>query len=285
MGWVGCLCLDEVHAGGEVLLDLGEGRGALGTRSKVEASTEGHQVSVVGGGDDGDGAGAAGKGVAQLVAEGLELVGFEVVIVVDDVVMRGTAGSLDTAVGAEEEVELVRVADGSVDDSTGGDVTRAIAVLGADYEEASVMTLLHQDESDGGGVVGVDVAAGGFEGRELKLQNLGELALGDTVTVEEDTVGEDFARVAEAEEEALGHATEVVDDLLAAVLDTDGGSVAGHLDVHAGDDSGDGGPVGLADTGMGNVSTKDDGGLLGDEAELTAEGGVDTAELDVDLEG
>lgn len=54
---------------------------------QVIASTEGHQVGVVGGCGDGYGARAADVGVAQLVGEQLELIGCETVVVPQDVVM------------------------------------------------------------------------------------------------------------------------------------------------------------------------------------------------------
>ena len=61
------------------------------------ASTEGHQVGVVGWRGDGDGAGTAHVGVAQLVGEQLELIGREAVVVPQDVVVGGPTGPLGKA--------------------------------------------------------------------------------------------------------------------------------------------------------------------------------------------
>lgn len=57
-------------------------------------STEGHQVGVVGWRRDGDGAGTAHIGVAQLVGEQLEFISSETVVIPEHVVVRGTAGTL-----------------------------------------------------------------------------------------------------------------------------------------------------------------------------------------------
>lgn len=61
---------------------------------QVVASAKGHQVRVVGGGRDGDGARAANVGVAQLVGEQLKLIGREAVVVPQHVIMGRTAGAL-----------------------------------------------------------------------------------------------------------------------------------------------------------------------------------------------
>lgn len=63
---------------------------------QVVACSESHQSGVVGRRRDGDGAGAADVGVAQLVGEELQLVRSETVVVPEDVVVGGTAGSLRT---------------------------------------------------------------------------------------------------------------------------------------------------------------------------------------------
>ena len=56
------------------------------------------QVGVVHGGGDGDAAGAAGVGVAQLVGQGLELVSAEAVIIPETAVVAGPRGALDALV-------------------------------------------------------------------------------------------------------------------------------------------------------------------------------------------
>ena len=53
-------------------------------------------MSVVCGGWDGDRPGAPHVGVAQLVGQLLQLVGIEMIVVPEDVVVAGTRGALDT---------------------------------------------------------------------------------------------------------------------------------------------------------------------------------------------
>ena len=70
---------------------------------EVVASSKGHQMSVVGRGRVGDGASAADVRVAQLVGEALEFICREVVVVPQDVVVRGSTGALRWREGGEGE--------------------------------------------------------------------------------------------------------------------------------------------------------------------------------------
>lgn len=54
---------------------------------QMVAGTEGHEAGVVGWRWDGDRAGTAHVGVAQLVSEDLQLVGGETIVIPQDVVM------------------------------------------------------------------------------------------------------------------------------------------------------------------------------------------------------
>lgn len=63
---------------------------------QVVARSESHESGVVRRRWDGDGAGAADVRVAQLVGEELQLISSETVVVPEDVVVGGTAGSLST---------------------------------------------------------------------------------------------------------------------------------------------------------------------------------------------
>lgn len=197
--------LDKVHARGQLGLNLVKGSTAILTWAKVEASTEGNQMGVVGGWDHRDGASAAGKGVAELVAEELQFVGLELVVVIDNMVMGGTGSSLETSVGAEEEIKLAGMTDGGVDDSSGGNVTAAISILSVGNKETSVMALLDEDKGDGGSISGINLTTGSLDGGQFKLEDLGKLTLRHTITVEEDTMGENLAGIAETEEMLLGH--------------------------------------------------------------------------------
>ena len=68
-------------------------------------------------------------------------------------------------------------------------------------------------------------------------------------------------------------------------MNTDGGSIARHFDVHGSNNGSNRWFVTFTDTRMSNVSTKDNGRPLGNEAKLTTKRRVDTTQLDVDLEG
>ena len=63
---------------------------------QVVAGAEGHETGVVGWRGDGDGAGAAHIGVAQLVGEDLQLIRGEAVVVPQHIVVRGAARALSS---------------------------------------------------------------------------------------------------------------------------------------------------------------------------------------------
>ena len=69
---------------------------------QVITGTECHQVCVVGRRRDGDRTGAAHVGVAQLVGEHLQLIGSEMVVVPEDMVVGWPAGALQGVMGKEK---------------------------------------------------------------------------------------------------------------------------------------------------------------------------------------
>lgn len=91
--------------------------------------------------------------------------------------MRGPAGALDAGVGAEEEGELVRVADRRIHHCAGRAVAGAVAVPLVLAEQAGVVALLHDHEGHAGVVAAVPER---FEGlaqqRELVAEDDLELA-------------------------------------------------------------------------------------------------------------
>ena len=62
---------------------------------EVVSSPESDKVGVVGGGGVGDAAGTADVGVAELVGETLKLIGCELIVVPQDMIVGGTTGTLE----------------------------------------------------------------------------------------------------------------------------------------------------------------------------------------------
>ena len=251
----------------------------------MEAGTEGDQVGIVGGGDDGDGAGAAGKGEAHVVGEDLEGIRSKLVIIIDDVVVGGTAGPLETGMGAQVKVELGRVADTGVNDRTRRDIPRAIRILLLGGDEAGVVALLDEDHGDGRCIVGVDFLGTGLDLCQLEFEDLLELALRDTIAIEEDALGTDLVEALEGLHVLLEHLLYLHDQLLTGVLNTHRGGIAGELDVHAGNHCSNRWLLRVPNAWMGDIRTEDHGRLLMDEGHLLSQVGVGPATLDVDLEG
>ena len=59
------------------------------------SSPESDKVGIVGGGGVGDAAGTADVGVAELVGETLKLIGCELIVVPQDMIVGGTTGTLE----------------------------------------------------------------------------------------------------------------------------------------------------------------------------------------------
>ena len=111
-------------------------------------SPEGCEVGVVGGRGVGDAPLAAGVHVAQVVRQGLQLVGGQLVVVPEQVVPRRLGRPLDGLVGRQEEVILRGIGYLGVDDGAGDDV--AVLVPGARLgrEHPRLVPLLGHDEGD-----------------------------------------------------------------------------------------------------------------------------------------
>ncbi len=87
--------------------------------------------------------------VTQLIGQRLEFIGREVIIIPQDVVVRGTRGALNTGVTAQVKVELGRVSDARVDRGAWRDVAAATALLfTVRAEQTRVVTLLYGHECD-----------------------------------------------------------------------------------------------------------------------------------------
>lgn len=144
---------------------------------QMVAGTEGHQVGVVGGRRDGDGAGAAHVGVAQLVCEQLELVSGETIVVPQNMVVGGPTGALYSSVTAEVKVKLVGMCDVRVHGGTSRNVsTTSDSLIAVGAEEARVVAFLHNNVCDARLVLLLQGDAGLTNSQQLIIQHLSELA-------------------------------------------------------------------------------------------------------------
>ena len=250
---------------------------------QVIAGTEGDEMGVVGGGGDGHRAGTADVGVAHLIGELLQLVGAEVVVVPEHMVVGRTGGALNTGVTAQVEVELGRVGDPHVHGGARGDVEGLPdLVLLVHGEETGVVAFLHGDEGDSGLVAALQHHAGLSDGPQLALQDVQELAFADTVAVEDDAGGLEASVAVELDEQLAHHVGQVGDGFVAVLLHSDGSGVSGGVGVHGPDDGGDGGFAGIPGRGVGDVGAQEDDGLAEDPwTDVGQENGVDSSEFDV----
>lgn len=159
-------------------------------------------------------------------------------------VVRGATGALDAEVRHQEKVVLGWVDDVGVDDRARWHVAAfAHTVLRIIDENTRVMAFLYYKESDERLVTAFQSGAGAADGSDFLLHDLTELALADTVTVENDALR--FPRrcgavgLIEAHEDVAHHALHVFDRLLARFLDAHFGAVAGRARVQTAHDGGD----------------------------------------------
>lgn len=116
---------------------------------QVVPRSECHQPSIVSWGWDGDRAGAAHIGMAQLVGEDLQLICSEPVVIPEHVVMGGPARTLNACMTAQVKVELERVGDVCIHCCSCWDIPalpNPLILVCA--EETSVMPFLDNDISD-----------------------------------------------------------------------------------------------------------------------------------------
>ena len=254
---------------------------------EMVAGAEGDQVSIVGGRRYAHTARASHVRVAQLIGERLELVGREVVVVPEDVVVRGPAGALDAGVAAQVEVELGGMSDAGVDGGAGRYVAAAAALLLAvGAEEARVVALLHGDEGDARLVAGLQLHARLAYRHQLVGQHGHELALGDAVAVEYDAHRFEVCRLVELYEQLFDHVAQLGDDLLAMELHAHRGRIATRMSVHGGDD-GRYGRLGLVARGRMSHVGADEYDRLAEHVERTLIGQQDVvhaAQFHVDFE-
>ena len=136
-----------------------------------------------------DRASGTGVEVAQVVGQGLELVSCELVVVLQDLVVGRARGAKETRVALDVEIKLERVDNRRVDTGARVAVATAIGSCGAQGKEAGVVSLLDNDKGDVRLVVGLEAAATSAQRGDLRLEDAGKLALGDTIAVDQDALG------------------------------------------------------------------------------------------------
>lgn len=222
---------------------LPRGMASLGTIvffvHQVVPGPEGHQVSVVGWRRDGHGACAAHIGVTQLVGENLKLVRRETIVIPEDVVVGRPACPLDAGVTTQVEVKLGWVGDLRVHSCACWNVpTLPNPLVLVSAEEPRVVPLLHHNKCNPWLVVLFQLDTGLADGQQLVVKDLLELALGDTVTVEDDAGGLEACGLVELDEQLAHHGGQVLNDLLPVLLHTHSGTVAVGVRIHAAHDCG-----------------------------------------------
>ena len=263
-------------------------------------------MSVVCWGWYGDTPGAPHVGVTQLVGQLLQFISFkprntldldddidtclyidQPVVVPEYVVMCWSRCSLDALVRAQIEVELGGVGDAHVHGRPRGDVPGLPALLLlVRAEQTGVVTLLDHDERDAGLVVRLQLDAGLADGRQLVLEHVGELSLGHSVTIHDDTVRlVSSGGLVEHHEVLPHHGGQVLDDVLPLLLDPHRGRVPAGVGVLGANHGRDARLPVVSDRGMGHVRPQEYDGLVENFwSNGGNQDGVDSTELDVDLQ-
>jgi len=145
-----------------------------------------NDVGIVDRSRDRDGTSAAGVYMAQEIADSLEFVRDEFIIIVEHRIMRRARSTQETSMALKVEVKLEGMRDHPVNDSPGETVSALVdfsfshvCVFG---EEPIMMTLAYDDKGD----LGFDRKLGAYflQNRHFLLHNLQKLALGNTIPEE-----------------------------------------------------------------------------------------------------
>lgn len=114
---------------------------------KMVASSKGYVVGIIDWGRNGHCSRASDVRVAQLICKNLQIVGAEVAVVIQHMVMSRFAGALDTSMATEVPVKLERVAHLGIDHSTGWNVLALTSLISRIFsKESSTMALLNDDK-------------------------------------------------------------------------------------------------------------------------------------------
>lgn len=253
---------------------------------EVVPRTERDEVSVVSRCGNGYGTCASNVSVTELVGEALELVGVEVVVIPQHVVMTWTASALNALVRAEVEVEFSGMRNAGVDSGAGRDVARLAGLfLLVGAEEPRVVALLDSDERDARLVIGFQLDARLANRRQFVLQYSTELALTDTVAVHNNPVGLESRGLVEQNQQLANHGAKLLNDILTVLLHAYSGRVSGRVSVHRADDGRNRRLLVVASWRMSDVSAQENDRLVEHlRADSRNEDAVHAAEFHVDLQ-
>ena len=115
---------------------------------KMESSSSRNNVCIIGRRRVRDDSGAASVQMAQFVGQVLQCVRGEIVLVEQNVVVRGTGGAHDTGMTLKIKIKLEGMDNPFVNHSSRLAVSCPVAVTGMNREEASVMAFLNDDNGD-----------------------------------------------------------------------------------------------------------------------------------------
>lgn len=200
------------------------------------------------------------------MCESLEIVGFELDVVFDAVVVSSATGALQNSVRLKVEVGTCWISDTSVDNSAGPEIAIPVCIFGIDCISADVMAL--PDNKDGqlwALLVGVvDSLKSSVEGRLLVVEDCLVLTLGNAITVHNYLFRLRTLVPSDPEFEALDHhIAKLVDDLLSTLLDADARRPFAEVFIGAGDDGSDARRIVSAGRRrMRDVDTEEDGSIV-----------------------
>lgn len=134
---------------------------------------------------------------------------------------------------AEIKVKLGGVSDAHIDGGASGNVATAADLFAlVRAKEAGVMTLLHHNEGDARAVVLLEEDARLADCQQFVGEHLLELALGDTVAIEDNAMWLETSGAIELNQQLLDHVRQVLDDFLTVLLNTDGSRIATRVAIH-----------------------------------------------------
>ena len=156
------------------------------TNSGVESRAAAHKMCIIDRWHNAHHTSASRVHMTKIITQCLDIVHREFILVNQDGVVSGTRSPLQSRMRKQVEIIELRVDNVGVDNCASGTISGAIRVAAFSGEETCMVTFCDNDEGDVGTVAFFEGLAGGPDGFDFRVDDMGELTFGDSITEEQD---------------------------------------------------------------------------------------------------
>lgn len=248
--------------------------------------------------------------MTKLIRQALQLIRVEVVVIPQNVIMWWTTRTLrelnyrklisstmrvkakvdthlNTLMTAQIEVELGWMCNANIDCCTRWNISRFAALFFlVSTEQTCMMSLLHYDECDSWTIVGFQLDASLANRSQFMLQDVRELSFGYAIAIQNNSVRfVATCRFVEHHQQFAHHTAQLLDHLLAVLLNSHGGGITRWMSIHRTNNRSNRRFFVVTCWWVCDISTKENHRLVENlRANRWNQNWVDSAELDVDFQ-